>query len=405
MIKKSLVISTFFTYIFCISFVLGTENAKYITVIDAGSSSSKLHLFEVMEDASSYTKANEISIDKDFAKVKPGISDMLEKLTQDELNEYFKPMLEGLKTTIGTETELKDIDFYFLATGGMRNLSESDQTKIYDEVRKWWKATNINIKNIETLSGEIEGAFAWIAVNDILETKFKNESKGIFEMGGQSVQIAFYYPDAKADIKFNLGQDNISLYSKSYLGIGNDALRQYFAHSGNSAGCFQNGYVVTCPFSEKSITGTADYNLLLDKSQNLLEKYQVEKLPKEHLNLSNFYGIGSFSYLTNSNVFKDELGEHPSPKNIKEVISIFGNKPYLEEIEKYQDDYLYTYYPASGVIYTLLVDFWGFNQDDSYTAPLNMKIEGASIDWPLGAAIFIVNDNKISQLEELPKAA
>ena len=89
---------------------------------------------------------------------------------------------------------------YMLATAGMRVLPEISQAAILAEIRRRTPLlTNFHFadNHVNVISGKEEGMYAWISANYVLnrlrigENGKREESVGIIDMGGGSIQIAF----------------------------------------------------------------------------------------------------------------------------------------------------------------------------------------------------------------------
>ena len=87
-----------------------------------------------------------------------------------------------------------------LATAGMRVLPEISQAAILAEIRRRTPLlTNFHFadNHVDVISGKEEGMYAWISANYVLnrlrigENGKREESVGIIDMGGGSIQIAF----------------------------------------------------------------------------------------------------------------------------------------------------------------------------------------------------------------------
>ncbi|WP_300700687.1 hypothetical protein [Bacteroides sp.] len=200
--------------------VVGGLSAKKIAIIDAGSSGSRLYVYDIDVNTKVLTVLYPIGeVQKAASK-----GDTLSKIdnNQTAVTSFLTTMTSRYKVP-----EDEAIDLYVLATAGMRLVNGVTASEIYDKMGRT-SLTGYELKGAMTISGQYEGLYAWIAAN------YKNgklrwtESRwsldgtyGILEIGGASMQIAFIAPghhskNCIAHSKF--GQ----IYSKSYLGGGAD---------------------------------------------------------------------------------------------------------------------------------------------------------------------------------------
>lgn len=123
------------------------------------------------------------------------------------------------------------IDLYILATAGMRTVDSTAAFHVYESLKVSPELlSKYRVEDILTISGQQEGAYAWIAANYDNHTlpgkdsvRFE-QTRGILEIGGASMQIAFVPtmtsgPDIFPHKIYNL-------YSKSYLNGGVNAVYQ-----------------------------------------------------------------------------------------------------------------------------------------------------------------------------------
>lgn len=208
----------------------GALAQQKIAIIDAGSSGSRLYVYEIGQNGKSVDLLCNKKLDLPLSKV---------KAHEENVCDYLKQMTDLY------ETKQKDpIDLYVLATAGMRYEPKAKADSIYRFMKD--KASSIRqfrLKEATTISGRYEGLYAWIALNydcKNLDTSTSTTEKpltytsgfthGIIEIGGASMQITFAAPR-----EFSLPEkDNIShkgfsrIYSKSYLGGGVDKIYEAF---------------------------------------------------------------------------------------------------------------------------------------------------------------------------------
>lgn len=199
--------------IFCLSIVsFVSAKVDTIAIIDAGSSGSRLYVYEV-------DKANAKTKELHNQKKEPGLSD-----AAGVANIYLllqNPNVAYLKSST-------TIPLYVLATAGMRMLSEDSAKNIYSRITTQIRRNGYNLDTAMTISGRYEGLYAWIAAGvknghlGISGGKFTyhGEPFGIIELGGASMQQTFPLNNTCGTCINRFGTANI--YSKSYLGWGID---------------------------------------------------------------------------------------------------------------------------------------------------------------------------------------
>ncbi len=183
-----------------------------IGIIDAGSSGSRLHVYEVMSDSTIRQIYPSSDTEKKESKGR-AISTIANH--PDSVRAYFDQMTLCYKKG-GDEV----IPLYILATAGMRMQGKAETEAIYAKLKNIGQANGFKLYKAMTIAGRYEGLYAWIAANYENGT-LKSSSKGIVEIGGVSAQIAFVanttaIPDDNKITRRNWG----TLYSKSYLGGG-----------------------------------------------------------------------------------------------------------------------------------------------------------------------------------------
>ncbi|ESO90324.1 hypothetical protein LOTGIDRAFT_123541 [Lottia gigantea] len=187
----------------------------YGIVIDCGSSGSRVYVYSWPTHSGNphdLLNMNQLT-DQDghliSKKVSPGLSSYADK--PSEASEYIRPLLDYAAKYIPREKH-KETPLYILATAGMRLITErytqkeimsdlqTDITKLYDFL--------VAENHFEVISGKLEGVYAWIAVNYVLDkfshvsVRLPGESSssplhtrrrtiGMMDMGGGSIQIAF----------------------------------------------------------------------------------------------------------------------------------------------------------------------------------------------------------------------
>jgi hypothetical protein len=197
------------------------SDVHYAIVVDAGSSGSRLHLMQYSTPSAS------IPIIKDIfsESIKPGLSSYASQ--PDNAGASLKPLFDDAMTTLKKNNiDPKTVPVKVLATAGMRLLPESTQQAIYTNVKTYLtKSYPLPIQKVETISGKMEGLYGWLDVNYLSGNFATGSTVGSIDMGGASTQIAFATQDnshINDEIAFKIGTKRYTVFSKSFLGLGED---------------------------------------------------------------------------------------------------------------------------------------------------------------------------------------
>ena len=230
----------------------GFKTPYYLLIIDAGSSGSRIYIYQVESDY--YGDVPKI-IQLGSKKVTPGISAWGEDPERDRSN--LASLIQAAAQQI-PEGARKQTPLYVMATAGMRILSDNKRERIIKAISDYLKHDGtFNFKSAVTISGTYEALYAWIALN-YLDDQFNPSMKreGTLEMGGASTQIAFTVPRGFKGPKirrFYRGE-KYKIVAKSYLYMGSNEA----AAMVSSANCFPKGF----PISEDE-KGAGNFDLCI----------------------------------------------------------------------------------------------------------------------------------------------
>ena len=207
-----------------------SNHHKYAVVIDAGSTGSRVHIFKF---AKGIKGDLELESD-DFDQLKPGLSAYADKPEQGA--QSLKPLLERAMKAVPSEMH-SSTPIMVGATAGLRLLPDGKADVILDHVKSFLEEYPfVSGKDAVTiLSGQSEGAFAWLTLNYLLGNLGKpyDETVAAIDLGGGSVQQAFAMgpteikeaPKPDYITKLKGGGKEYSVYVHSYLGYGLMAAR------------------------------------------------------------------------------------------------------------------------------------------------------------------------------------
>ena len=324
--------------------VVGGLSAKKIAIIDAGSSGSRLYVYDVNEVAPA-----------------PGVTIDILYPNAEEKELSKGPALSGVKdcqecvdcflTTMTSKYEVQKgevIDLYVLATAGMRLVDGTTANGIYTKMRHT-SPVGYKLEKAMTISGRYEGLYAWIAANYKARTltwssnswHVNQTSCGILEIGGASMQIAFF-PSSASSEGWTVSEGLNQIYSESYLKGGVDQV-----------------------FNYRKVTNAEDFGVTIARVE----------LPSES---PTILGLGK--------PIKNAIAEWRQKK-----ISSSSFEDYAASLEITKDTYE-NYHPATNARYIAhVIDKLGLDIDK-----IDVSTES---DWTEGAALDIVVNNNDLQPE------
>jgi apyrase len=367
-----------FLFVGCVQ--VHASSQKFALIIDAGSSGSRIYVYAYAK------KLPIIPI--------PIIYNLYEKSTAPGLSSYantpalagpsLEPILSGAYSyllSIGANPATTPISV--LGTAGMRLLPDSDQQAIFDSVFGYIQQNYpfiVNRNQIKTISGAEEGLYAWISTNYLLNNFLTNQTtSGVLDMGGASTQIVYQTSQPSTDVlSFTINQKLYQVFSKSYLGMGQNETRNTMNTYPNAASCYPKGYNgQPNPFSFNDCT--AIY-------QNIIHNNHVgENLPP--FLTPNFVAISGYYYDFNFFGVAQTPYQSALTSQIKNICSktwaelqiLYPNTPNLANYcanGTYVDELLYQTYQISGT-----------------TLTVTLSINNQLINWALGALLYNIENN------------
>lgn len=385
------ILCLFCVLIVCCKIDPDSKQKQYLIVLDAGSSGTRLHLFQysnVNQSAFHHQSISEIL----NVKTSPGISSFAQNLVGIEKN--LRPIFDATQEKLNANSvDLKSVPLLFYSTAGMRLLTDDEQNKIYAEIQKVLKTYKFDVKEVKTIDGKTEGLYAWLSVNELSHSFSQEKTNGILEMGGASMQIAFELYDHHAKCQEN---DTIScvfidgkmhkVFSLSFLGLGqNMALNEINTHQ-NAGVCYPKGY------AEIQNTNGFDFENCSRFFHALLDNAHVQTIVPEHEKNGQFFALSSFGYLADffritQPVKKDDLKLLVQEKCSNDWSVMHAQCNEDETCREQFSPYMHTYCVLGVYFQTLLNEqYYKIKDDDVLYA--QSKIDGVVPDWPLGAAVY-----------------
>ncbi|EDO16326.1 hypothetical protein Kpol_1059p16 [Vanderwaltozyma polyspora DSM 70294] len=210
------------------------KDHQFVVMIDAGSSGSRVHVYEFDVCSQPPTLVRET-----FEKVQPGLSKYEDNPTAGakSLDVLLEKALEVIP-----EKSMRCSPVAVKATAGLRKLGEESAHKILSAVRAHLEDNYpfpiVEDEGVSIMSGEQEGVYAWITTNYLLGNigaGSKIPTSAIFDLGGGSTQIVFEpsfegnekMVDGEHKHELTFGEQKYTLYQFSHLGYGlNEARKQ-----------------------------------------------------------------------------------------------------------------------------------------------------------------------------------
>lgn len=214
----------------------------YTIFVDAGSTGSRLHVYQINQSIVIPEVIDIFSI-----STTPGLSSFAAH--PEKSGESLKVLFDGATQFLQNQhIDLREVSVHVLATAGMRLLPENQQRAIYSNVTDYLKAHYAYpLKNVKTISGQMEGVYGWLDVNYLLGNfQHHQPTVGSIEMGGASTQIAFATTDhskPQDEIIVNIGNQSYRVFSKSFLGLGQEQIIETMTKDQAAENCYPQNYI------------------------------------------------------------------------------------------------------------------------------------------------------------------
>jgi len=353
------------------------DNQQCMLVVDAGSTGSRAHLYTYKID----TTQSPIEIKEIWSKkVKPGLASL--EINQNTLDAYLVTLLSSAPTH-------KQIPVYFYATAGMRLLPSAKQQMIYHQLQQWFShQSQWQLVDAKTITGSQEALYDWLSVNYHLGTlqDIQNQSVGVMDMGGASVQIVFPVQDANPIknsnqlVEFNLYGQHLKLAVYSFLGLGQTEMSHQFL---NSASCFANEY----PLPDGALGQGDAPSCELEVSSLMNGVHKVDKTIQPLLAsnpVSHWYSIGGISFLASNPIFHFDNEQLTNQHLLQQADTAICHQQWGSLNTQYpNDEYLYQLCLFSAYYYALMVDGYGLYPDET----INYLSPDKNIDWTTGVVL------------------
>lgn len=214
---------------------------SYITVVDAGSSGCRAHVYRYGKlgnlDGRLYILPDHKSL-----KVKPGLSTFKEN--PQDAGKSLQGLIDFMKEEV-PESDWGNTPFFLKATAGLRMLDMKDREAILTSIRKFLGDPSVSpflFKGswARVIPGNEEGGFGWLAYNYLMKLVGPHKKDAsvkpyaVIEMGGASAQVSQMAATEaeRKEIKeghlfeFEIDGEKYTLFTHSYLGYGAEQARE-----------------------------------------------------------------------------------------------------------------------------------------------------------------------------------
>eukprot|EP00124_Ichthyophonus_hoferi_P000626 Ihof_evm19s24 gene=Ihof_evmTU19s24 len=206
---------------------LPDDEPSYGIMFDAGSSGSRVHVYEFRKNG------DELSlVDEFFEMISPGLSAFAgsDKDILESADKNIKPLLEKAIAKVPRKYQPSS-PVVLRATAGLRKIGAEKADRLLEQVRILFRNSPFLFREdswVSMMSGEDEGAYAWVTVNYLRKLLGKSpaQTSGVLDLGGGSTQIAFAVTDEEASMARSqvqtrkFGATTYNIYINSYLGYG-----------------------------------------------------------------------------------------------------------------------------------------------------------------------------------------
>lgn len=344
-----------------------------ITVIDAGSTGSRAHIYSYdIDETNTATNITELW----NKKISPGFA----TIDPDTVNAYLDTLL--------ADSPEENIPVFFYATAGMRLLPQYKQKKYYSTLQQWFSThPQWQLKKAKTITGVEEGLYDWLAVNYHLGT-FTSASRpniGVMDMGGASVQIVLPIESnptisAQSLVEVELYGQQYTLFIHSFLGLGQTEVTNQFL---NSSSCFTNEYPLP---DGKTGLGNAS-NCEQEVSSLINNVHGVSQLIQTLLQINpvdSWYTIGGVAFLAHHPLLHFDEHQFTNQQLLEEGDNQFCHQQWNNLEQQFPDnDYIYKYCLFSAYYYALMVHGYGIDA----TQTINYIDPEKNVDWTLGVVL------------------
>lgn len=356
------------------------DNQDYIAIVDAGSSGSRMHVYGYTQAADGIPTLNEIYVQK----IKPGISSYVND--PEDAGAALAPIIQGaadaIKAAGGNVSATK---IYILATAGMRELTPTQQDAIYQNIQATLSNYDFQVGAVRTIPGWKEGVYDWLTVNKLentLQYDDPTKTNGVMDLGGASTQIAFHSNIQTEDThNFMIGAHQYSIFSHSFLNLGQDQALARLPNFGDVSYCYPNG------FDYGTGIGKFDEQQCESITNREVDSFAIPSIVPPLVDSKQYDALSGFYYgFSFFNAGSDVEALRTAINNTCNADWETLQKEYPDVPAKYLSKYCFD----GNLILSLLGPNGGYNLDDKEKLNVTSNINGTDVDWPVGAAVYLI---------------
>jgi apyrase len=373
-------VAVFFAVLLAAAPACAAERTGYVGVIDAGSSGSRLSVYKYGADEHTLEDVVELSTVAQPLASHTAAPDIAG-------DKAIGPLIGALDRELAERRIAKtDMEIHVLATGGMRLLPAPVAQGIQASVTRTLREGGYRPGRVETISGEMEGFYAWLDVNVLLGQLGPGKAPvGIVEIGGASVQAAYAGAPASAPgvVTASFAGETYSVRSVSFLGLGIEQARKTLLENGDGAPCYPEGLASAMP-ERNGARGAFDADRCASAISRIVEA-PTRSLPKDEVRNVRFLGLGKplTGVLADWNL-ADDKGASLKATAREKCLAPWS------EFTRQHGDTRYTPYLCVNSVYlsTLLFDARGLGLAPAQVVAAD-SIAGRRPAWTRGAALMI----------------
>lgn len=358
-----------------------TNNTSYQMVVDAGSSGSRVYVYQINPTnalpqlTDIYESSNKLGLATFAANPSTAGSVGIQPLLNSAIN--------FMNTTYGVPPQ--QIRASVMGTAGMRLIPESTQTAIYQSVTNTIVSDGLILGDVETITGQNEGLYSWTDVN-YLQNNFNGAqaTNGIVEVGGASAQVAFSSTGSGANVvSTTINGKAYNVYAISYLGLGQDqaALAMNSLNVSTANQCYPTGNPTFNPSGSFSFSQcSSNYATVTGQYGESLSKMSTQP----GFSSNNFIGLSSVYYAL------DFWGITQTPTQLVPMINGTCNLSWADMQASYPGN-KYLVNQCANATYMNQFLYASLQLGSSQLTSLN-TVNGTALTWTLGYLLLEVSN-------------
>lgn len=398
---------------------------RYILVIDAGSSGTRMNAFRFLNPGDAIKSSDIMLIPPDAAKEKipkrrietrrayqrvetePGLSEFVSDF--DGIQEQvLEPLLDWARAVV-PKSEWRVTPVFLFATAGMRRLSPEKQERILERCRNVLSTSGFQFDSsswARVIRGVDEGMYGWAALNAMENTLGGNDTLGALDLGGSSLEITYAVENSgEHTFPMILGGRtyNVYTYSHRHAGLDDAFQRSIQILEKNSAmndstihhPCIHKGFRANVrrisldgippSMSTVEVVGAPDGNLcdnlaelVVKRTAPCTEKTDNCVMSSHHPKFSGRFAAMSGFYVVNHFY---NLNTKASVKKLGRITDSFCELDWDQVQNKHKGELAVETYCFRGEYVEALLDI-GLELDNK-----KLMLGYKSPGWPLGAAL------------------